>query len=371
MKTPDPLPVGLISPQRSIPFDLCFQVVIAINQAEPQSFSLSLEVLDLGGGDHQEQPLDRLVMIGARLGHEIVFDFSPAVVGFEGPMLGGELPLQFGQTGIHDGEGHARAIVVDGDFDQLAVEEPHFESIGITAGQFPPIGIDAENANFRRLSGDGDVDVELPLTRPIDQRFRRITPFQIEGRGEHRLGMKPRRNQQNEPQKDRTHAGTMKLNPRKNKRRGVRCGAVLLEVVYAMTALSALSLILFKLSLNVTAPRQWVIQQAFGDAYLTYEKALAQRYPFNELLEADSPWPAYPQNAEETVVLGKLPGGREVQGRIIRTRIPHDNNYPIEGGSGTLETNPAGMQVWNVQSILVYQITGREYAESRTVVRSQ
>jgi hypothetical protein len=56
---------------------------------------------------------------------------------------------------------------------------------------------------------------------------------------------------------------------------------------------------------------------------------------------------------------------------VVRTRVPHTNNYPIDGGSGTVTTNPAGMKVWQVQSILTYQIGGRTYAKSRTVIRSQ
>lgn len=155
---------------------------------------------------------------------------------------------------------------------------------------------------------------------------------------------------------------------RRNKRRR---GWVMLEAAYALSFLTALSLVLLKLSINITHPRQWTLQQTVTDAYLTYEKAWAQRLPFSDLLADDSPWPAYPAKSEVTVELGKLPGGAAIEGRVIRTRIPHEDNFPVDGGSGTTADNPAGMKVWNFQSLLVYEIGGRDYVKSRTVVRSQ
>ncbi|MGB6222684.1 hypothetical protein [Haloferula sp.] len=138
-----------------------------------------------------------------------------------------------------------------------------------------------------------------------------------------------------------------------------------------MTFLTGLSLILLKLSINVTAPRQWTLQQTVSDAYLTYEKAWAQRLPFSDLLDTDSPWPQYPQKSEVQVQLGKLPGGSEIYGTVIRTRIPDSNNFPVDGGSGSIATNPSGMKVYNFQSLLTYNVGERKYVKSRTIVRSQ
>ena len=148
-------------------------------------------------------------------------------------------------------------------------------------------------------------------------------------------------------------------------------GSVLLEATYAMTFLTGLSLILLKLSINVTAPRQWTLQQTVSDAYLTYEKAWAQRLPFADLLSVDSPWPEYPAKSEVEVELGKLPGGRPISGTVIRTRIPDPNNFPVDGGTGDTTSNPSGMRVFNFQSLLVYSVGERKYVKSRTVVRSQ
>ncbi|MEM9236882.1 MAG: hypothetical protein AAGB14_08890, partial [Verrucomicrobiota bacterium] len=140
---------------------------------------------------------------------------------------------------------------------------------------------------------------------------------------------------------------------------------------YAMTFLTGLALVLLKLSINITAPRQWTLQQTVSDAYLTYEKAYAQRLPFADLLDANSPWPEYPNKVESEVVLGKLPGGKPIFGKVIRTRIPDSNNYPVDGGNGTVSTNPSGMKVYNFQSLLTYTVGDRQYVKSRTVVRSQ
>ena len=150
-----------------------------------------------------------------------------------------------------------------------------------------------------------------------------------------------------------------------------RRGSVLIEATYALTFMIGLSLVLLKLAMNITAPRQWTLQQTVTDAYLTYEKAYAQRLPYEDLLSATSPWPRYPAKAEQTVELGKLPGGSAIQGNVIRTRIPDANNLPADGGTGTLASNPAGMKVWKFQSLVVYTVGGRQYVKSRVVVRSQ
>ena len=69
--------------------------------------------------------------------------------------------------------------------------------------------------------------------------------------------------------------------------------------------------------------------------------------------------------------MGTLPGGRNLSGRVIRSRKPDANNLPVHGGGGTTTTNPAEMQVWTLQSLVVYEINNREYVKTRTIVRSQ
>lgn len=146
---------------------------------------------------------------------------------------------------------------------------------------------------------------------------------------------------------------------------------VLLESMIALSILTMLALVLLKISLNILHPRQWTLQQTLSDAYMTYERALAERIPFENLLGATSPWPAYPATSVSTVTIGRLPGNTPITGKITRTRFPDSTNYPLDGGSGTTATNPAAMKVWKAQSVLTYTIGNRNYAKSRTVLRSQ
>ena len=139
----------------------------------------------------------------------------------------------------------------------------------------------------------------------------------------------------------------------------------------ALSILTVLGIILLKLSLNILAPRQWILQQAVTDAYMTYERAYAERIPFENLLANDSPWPAFPAKTTTVVEIGRLPGNTVISGTVIRTRMPDVGNYPIDGGTGDVLSNPAAMKIWKAQSIVTYTVGNRTYAKSRTVLRSQ
>ena len=158
---------------------------------------------------------------------------------------------------------------------------------------------------------------------------------------------------------------------RSRRKPGWRSGSLLVEATLAMSMLTAIGLILLKLSLNVTVPRQWTLQQAITDSYLTFEKASAQRQSFDTVTGDASPWPLYPAVTTSTVTFGKLPGGTPITGTVTRTRIPDPNNLSSKGGSGTLATNPSAMEVWRLQSVVRYTVGKRSYLKSRTVVRSQ
>lgn len=148
-------------------------------------------------------------------------------------------------------------------------------------------------------------------------------------------------------------------------------GFVLIEATLSMAILTVLGLVLLKLSLNVLHPRQWALQQTVTDAYMTYERAYAQRIPFETITAGNSPFPLYPQNTQSTVELGRLPGNRVITGRIYRSRTADPGNLANAGGIGTPMTNPAGMTVWRLQSVVSYEIGGRQYFKTRTVVRTQ
>ena len=146
---------------------------------------------------------------------------------------------------------------------------------------------------------------------------------------------------------------------------------MLIEASIALSFLTVLGLVLLKLSLNILHPRQWTMQQTLSDAYLTYERAYAERIPFENLLAADSPWPAFPTTSATNVEIGHLPGNLAVVGTVVRTRFADTGNYPLDGGSGTIDTNPAAIKAWKAQSVLTYKIGNRSYAKSRTVLRAQ
>jgi hypothetical protein len=127
-----------------------------------------------------------------------------------------------------------------------------------------------------------------------------------------------------------------------------------------MSILTVLGLILLKLSLNILHPRQWTLQQAISDAYMTYERSYAERAPF-ETIEAGVIWPTYPSTATTTKVkLGALPGGTAITGTVYRTKTQE-----------TITDNPASMKIWKVQSVLTYSLGNKTYVKSRTVIRSQ
>ena len=146
---------------------------------------------------------------------------------------------------------------------------------------------------------------------------------------------------------------------------------LLVETLVSLSLLTVLGLVLLKLSLNVLHPRQWILGQTLSDAYLTYERAYAERIPFENLLASDSPWPAFPTTSATAVEIGRLPGGFAVTGTVTRTRMPDAGNYPLDGGTGTVDTNPAAIKIWKAQSVLTYKIGAVNYVKSRTVLRSQ
>lgn len=168
------------------------------------------------------------------------------------------------------------------------------------------------------------------------------------------------------------HGGSLGIFRPLRKPGSLKRGMFLVEAALSLSILTVIGLILLKLSLNILEPRQWTLQQTVTDAHMTYERAYAERVPFETLTSVGSPWPVFPSTSTTSLVeIGRLPGSRPITGTITRFRIPDPGNYPIDGGSGTLATNPAAMKIWQVQSVLTYRVGNRTYAKSRTVLRSQ
>ena len=271
--------------------------------------------------------------------------------------------------------------VVKADLEQSPVHEPGLQPTGIVSGKGSLGGRHLQDFQLGVLSGKPDGLVEFFPYSPVDKSSRRIPPVQSKGRlqrfcsPEHRNtvnNQKPADQKSSHPVVDLIpYTLQLKTASSPNSHRLSRRGSVLIEAIVALTLLLVVSLVVLKGTMNILAPRQWTMVQNVSDAYLSYEKAYAQRIPFETLTDASSPWPAYPAKSEKTVTLGTLPGGRTLSGNVIRTRVPDENNFPAHGGSATLSTNPAEMQTWILQSHVTYKISGREYVKSRTIVRTQ
>lgn len=144
-------------------------------------------------------------------------------------------------------------------------------------------------------------------------------------------------------------------------------GSLLIEVSLGMWLAAMLALLLMRASLLALGSSQWTIMQTLTDAYMTREAALANRLPVADLTAADSPWPdagGGEARFEGMVSLGRLAGGTEVTGRIVRFRV---NAAPETAGLG--EGAPE-LTVWRLHSVLTYQVGEQNYVKSRTVLRT-
>jgi len=274
---------------------------------------------------------------------------------------------------------------MDGHFIKSSVEEFSLDCGGKGVWQEAALRLDTNHTQAGLFARDENTEVERMFRGPGDQFLRRITPAESKGRLDNPLGAQLGCCEAEEYRDNGKHGlaawfGGREAHKRSlirsgdfRKQRRTNKGFALVEATMAMALLSVTGLLLLTLSLNVIQPRQYSLQQILSDSYLTFERAQAERIPFGSLLANDSPWPVSPAVSNETVEIGKLPGGRAVTGVVTRTRTRDANNLAANGGVGvgTLATNPASMEIWRVQSILRYEISGRTYVKSRTVVRAQ
>lgn len=141
-------------------------------------------------------------------------------------------------------------------------------------------------------------------------------------------------------------------------------GSLLLEVSVAMGAAAILALLLMKSSLLAISGNQWASLQSLTDAALTKEAALAQRVPFADLTSATSLWPdaaAGIPSTGQSVVIGKLTGGKPLPGTITRFRVSATPNDDTE----------AGLTLWRLHSVLRYKVGQNDYVKSSSTLRVQ
>jgi len=155
------------------------------------------------------------------------------------------------------------------------------------------------------------------------------------------------------------------------RRRKRQSAMVLIEISVGLGALLIVAILLMRHSINVATMDRWTVMQSLTDTYLTREVAMAKRYPFSEFTGGSTLWPTFPDTAESTVEVGRLPGGEPVTATLYRTKKPSDNNMASAGGTGTDSTNPTNTEAWVLQSYLTHEVGTRNYLKSRSVVRSQ
>lgn len=145
-----------------------------------------------------------------------------------------------------------------------------------------------------------------------------------------------------------------------------------MECAVGFAVLIIVALLLMKLSMVALASRSWIVKQTLSDAYCTRETAYAKRIPFDELTSNTSPWSTYPTITTTTVVLGTLGrGAGDVTGTLKRFKEPMSNNLVEQGGTGSTTTNPSAINSYLIQSVLTYQINGKDYYKTRSAIRTQ
>lgn len=140
-------------------------------------------------------------------------------------------------------------------------------------------------------------------------------------------------------------------------------GSVLLEASVALGLVTALALLLMRGSLLAITGNQWSVMQTLTDARLTRESALAARLPFTEISAEGSPWPVSSDIAGasgETVVLGRLAGGREINGTLRRFRT-----------SEAVDGEETGIAAWRLYAVLSYKVGDDDYVKTRSVLRTR
>ena len=309
--------------------------------------------------------------------YKLIFDRPALLVGEQGAVLVDDLFAQ-GLEPALDQVGRSFGVkIMDTEFEQLTAEKATLQRAGLGFRQKAFWRLDFQDPHRRLICGQTNGYIQGMSGCPSNQLFRRVTPVQAERRFEDGLRQSVADHQAENggvkcpSAKVPPHSGRFGVLWQFRKARSLRRGFVLIESMMALSLLTLLGLVLFKLSLNILSPRQWVLRQTVTDAYMTYERAYAERIPFEDLLANTSPWPVFPTTTATVVEVGRLPGGVAINGTVTRTRIADTGNYPIDGGSGTVTTNPAAMKVWKAQSVLTYTVGTKTYAKSRTVLRSQ
>lgn len=290
------------------------------------------------------------------------------------------------EASFHFVGGGAGIEVMDGQLIELSHDETTLQGRSLSFRQKPFLRLDFQYTQRRLSSGQSNRHIQRLAGSPSNQLFGGISPMQSKrwlenGLSDQRICKKERHTGKTDPFTELLpHSQRLRDIPKGRKVASRLRGFVLVEAMISLSILTVLGLVLLKMALNVLNPRQWTMQQSVSDAYMTYERALAERVPFDVLTAPapNSPWPIFPATTSTVVEIGRMPrygaafpNGVPIMGTVVRSRSPDPGNYPADGGVGSLDSNPAAIKIWKAQSVLTYRVGNRTYAKSRTVMRSQ
>jgi len=150
----------------------------------------------------------------------------------------------------------------------------------------------------------------------------------------------------------------------------VKPGNFLIEVVVATVLLIGVAFVTLRATNNVLSGRQEIVLHTLADSALLLETAKAQRISFDEMKDANRVWQIGDANVQ-TIEIGKVSGAEPVTASLSRQRFADELNYPAYGGSGTLDSNPLAFEKYTLALVLTYEVSGRKYVKTRSVVRSR
>lgn len=150
----------------------------------------------------------------------------------------------------------------------------------------------------------------------------------------------------------------------------VKPGNFLIEVVVATVLLIGVAFVTLRATNNVLSGRQQIVLHTLADSALLLETAKAQRISFDEMKDPSSAWKIGDVDEQE-IEIGKISGGEPVKAMLARQRFADELNYPAYGGSGTLDSNPLAFEKYTLAMVLTYEVDGRKYVKTRSVVRSR
>lgn len=306
--------------------------------------------------------------------YKMIINHAVRIVGNQRAVFSGDLFLQLFKASLHHCGSGVRVMVVNRNLEQAPAQKASFHGACLGVWQKTTAWLDFQNLQARLVPRQADYHVESVLSGPSNQFFRRISPPQAKRGIQHRLAKSLVYARKEQGQGDdgrvkaKAHVKPCEFFRVIRKPRSLCRGMLLLEATIALSVLSLIGLLMFKMAINVLSSRSWMLNQTLSDAYMTFESSTAERVSFGELTGADSDWPAYPTTSVvDGVEIGRMPGGRPLTGTITRTRMQDAAEFP----AGDVALNPANMVVWQVQSVLTYTIGSRSYVKSRTVLRSQ